>query len=147
MKHTKPITEALLVCALLTAGCVSENTDFSLPVAPEGTTGSLSLSAMTLDVVADAEIVPSSTRAVTTEDFTVDLLDDAQQVVRTFRYGDKPADPIEMEVGSYTLRASSARPKRPPGRAPPIPVVRISPSPSSKPPSWGPWSAACRTSR
>ena len=56
MKHTKPITEALLVCALLTAGCVSENTDFSLPVAQEGTTGSLSLSAMTLDVVADAEI-------------------------------------------------------------------------------------------
>ena len=51
MKHTKPITEALLVCALLTAGCVSENTDFSLPVAQEGTTGSLSLSAMTLDVV------------------------------------------------------------------------------------------------
>ena len=111
MKHTKPITEALLVCALLTAGCVSENTDFSLPVAQEGTTGSLSLSAMTLDVVADAEIVPSSTRAVTAEDFTVDLLDDAQQVVRTFRYGDKPADPIEMEVGSYTLRASSGTPE------------------------------------
>ena len=53
-------TYALTVCALLTAGCVSENTDFSLPVAQEGTTGSLSLSAMTLDVVADAEIVPLS---------------------------------------------------------------------------------------
>ena len=53
MKHTKPITEALLVCALLTAGCVSENTDFSLPVAQEGTTGSpVSYTHLTLPTIA-----------------------------------------------------------------------------------------------
>ncbi len=111
MKLTNPLTRALVVCALLAAGCVSEDTDFSLPETPDGTTGTLSLSGMTLNVVADAEIVPSSTRAVEAEEFTVDLLDDAMQVVRSFRYGDKPADPIELEVGSYTLRAYSGTPE------------------------------------
>lgn len=111
MKHTKPIACALFACTLLIAGCVSEDTDFSLPVNPDGNTGSLSLSGMTLDVVADAEIIPTSTRAVAAEEFTVDMLDQTQQVVRSFRYGDKPADPIELEVGSYALYAYSGTPE------------------------------------
>jgi len=111
---SKTIT-VLFVAALAAAGCVNEDIRYD-----NGHTdktediGYLSLAALDVEVLSDTEVIAgpagrSATRAagVSPDDFTVDIVNAAGETVRSFRYAERPTEPIELETGCYTLRVAS----------------------------------------
>ena len=111
MKHLFHPIAVLWACILLASGCVSEKTDYKQDGNPSGeSVGYLSLAGSGLEVVTDTEIMTSSRTQVAEsalDDYTIAIDDASAQTVRSFKYGEKPADPIELVVGNYTLRAFS----------------------------------------
>lgn len=103
--------------------CVSEDPKIDpVPPVPEEGTGYLSLGgSFVLTVESRNEEIDSTpgaqsripTRAdngnIDVDSYTVEILDAAgAAAVEPFRYGDMPADPIELPVGAYTLVVYSA---------------------------------------
>lgn len=87
--------------------CVSEKIDFggTEPVI-EGDMGYVSFGEEGLTVITDAEIVRAAAPDVNT--FLCSIIEDTTgQVVESFTYGERPAEPISLKVGSYRLTVVS----------------------------------------
>lgn len=105
----KLIRNAFALFAVLGAvtACVSEKIDFggSEPVAG-GDTGYVAFGEGGLTVISDAEIVRAAAPDVDT--FLCSILDDKSgEVVTSFTYGSRPAEPISLKTGSYRLTVES----------------------------------------
>lgn len=105
----KLIRNAFALFAVLGAvtACVSEKIDFggSEP-AVEGDTGYVAFGEGGLTVISDAEIVRAAAPDVDT--FLCSILDDKSgEVVTSFTYGSRPAEPITLKTGSYRLTVES----------------------------------------
>lgn len=113
MKKLIRLSAAVVALAFATASCVSETTEFDpgKETPSEKEVGYLSFETAALNVVTDEEILPT-TQARTASapevgSFEVDILDGTQTPVLSFLYGEKPADPVELPVGNYTLDVRS----------------------------------------
>lgn len=105
----KLIRNAFALFAVLGAvtACVSEKIDFggSEP-AVGGDTGYVAFGEGGLTVISDAEIVRAAAPDVDT--FLCSILDDKSgEVVTSFTYGSRPAEPISLKTGSYRLTVES----------------------------------------
>lgn len=118
MKHMYIFNKAtmLLAAVALMTGCVNEDIRYDDDATSKSENiGYLSLSGLDVEVLSDTEIVTGtksqhSTRAdeVDPSSFTVDIISEKTgETVTSFKYADKPADPIELEVGNYTLNVYS----------------------------------------
>lgn len=99
---------ALFVAALAMTACSSDRTEFPVVEKPvvTGDTGFLCFSQEGLSVITDAEVVRAT--AVDTDDFLCKIISEEDgSVVKSFTYGNKPANPIELKVGSYKLSVVS----------------------------------------
>lgn len=113
MKKLIRLSAAVVALAFATASCVSETTEFDpgKETPAEKEVGYLSFETAALNVVTDEEILPTTqARTASAPDvgsFEVDILDGTQTSVLSFPYGEKPADPVELPVGNYTLDVRS----------------------------------------
>ena len=121
MKQMNILTKAatvLIGATMLMAGCVNEDIryDDDNKTKPENV-GYLSLSGLNVEVMSDTEVItgvkshtPTRAESVDPSDFTVDIVSNKTgEVVTSFKYADKPAEPIELEVGNYTLNVYSGK--------------------------------------
>lgn len=97
----------LFAAAAMVTGCSSDNTEFQAPVKPVVTsdTGFLTFSQEGLSVITDAEVVRATT--VDVNDFICTILDQEGTQIQKFTYAERPTEPIELKVGSYTLKVVS----------------------------------------
>lgn len=111
MKKILKFTTILAAIALTTVSCLDESTNFENPTPTNPkSVGYLDLSSIDINLSIDTEVMPTvnSTRAVDAANFTVEILNNVtSEVIQSFLYSAKPAEPIEMAVGSYTIRAYS----------------------------------------
>ena len=103
---------SIAATAVLALGsCSKDKVDY---IDPNGThndnIGYLSLSGMTATVLEDTDNVESTTRAegVDINNFEVVITNAQGDVVTSFKYGERPTEPIVLEGGVYTLSMSSA---------------------------------------
>lgn len=112
MKKFFHLSTVLLALALATASCVSEKTDFK---PDNGNTdgkavGYLSFAETGLSVITDEEArpdEPSPKAAADVNAFTVEVFNAEGTSVMKSLYGELPAEPVELPVGSYTIKAYS----------------------------------------
>ena len=108
----------LIGATMLMAGCVNEDIryDDDNKTKPENV-GYLSLSGLNVEVMSDTEVItgvkshtPTRAESVDPSDFTVDIVSNKTgEVVTSFKYADKPSEPIALEVGNYTLNVYSGK--------------------------------------
>ena len=103
---------SIATTAVLALGsCSKDKVDY---IDPNGThtdnIGYLSLSGMTATVLEDTDNVESTTRAegVDINNFDVVITNAQGEDVASFKYGERPMEPIVLEGGVYTLSMSSA---------------------------------------
>ena len=103
---------SIAATAVLALGsCSKDKVDY---IDPNGThtdnIGYLSLSGMTATVLEDTDNVESTTRAegVDINNFDVVITNAQGEKVESFKYGERPTEPIVLEGGVYTLSMSSA---------------------------------------
>ncbi len=103
---------SIAATAVLALGsCSKDKVDY---IDPNGThtdnIGYLSLSGMTATVLEDTDNVESTTRAegVDINNFDVVITNAQGENVKSFKYGERPTEPIVLEGGVYRLSMSSA---------------------------------------
>lgn len=105
----KLIRNAFALFAVLGAvtACVSEKIDFGGPEPVAGDDmGYVAFGEGGLTVISDAEIVRAAVPDVDT--FLCSIIDDKSgEVVTSFAYGSRPAEPISLRTGSYRLTVES----------------------------------------
>ena len=103
---------SLAVATILALGsCSHEKVDYVDPNATvKDNIGYLSLEGMQASVMEDTENIESSTRAegVDISDFEVVITDSKGAEVKSFKYGERPAEPIALEQGVYKIAMSSS---------------------------------------
>jgi len=99
---------ALLVASVAMTACVSESVDFGRTENPNGgDTGFVAFGEEGVSVITDSEIVRAAAPDVNS--FLCSLVNAAtNEVVKSFTYGERPASPIELKVGSYMLKVTSS---------------------------------------
>ena len=115
MKFVK-FTVVALFAALLSVGCGGEQIDFG----GEGDNtisnkGYLSISNLVIDCridesQPDAGVNPSvrSTRnTVDVNNFDCAIINEENEVVKSFKYGERPTEPVELETGDYIFKIQS----------------------------------------
>ena len=110
----------LMLAAAVATSCVDDDIRQGAGGSePSENIGYLSLSGLNVSVLSDTEVITGSAKSVDTraevnvDDFTVEIIDSEGVKLQSFKYSECPADPIELEVGNYTLNIYSG----------PIPVM------------------------
>lgn len=98
--------------AVILGSCNKDNVNYDdIDTETNENIGYLSLAGLEASVMEDTENITTSsgTRAskVNIDLFNVEILDVTGNTVETFVYGERPADPIALESGIYTIRMSS----------------------------------------
>ena len=113
MKSVLRVMSIALASLLVLASCHKDKVDYQENggVAKQNI-GYLSIGGMQASVMEDTDNVetPSATRAegVDINNFNVTITNKAGDVVKSFTYGDRPTDAIELEAGVYNITMSSA---------------------------------------
>lgn len=106
-------TALLSIAAMLMAGCRNEDLHLD-PNDQSATRGYLSLSTLNVECVVDHKPVDENVRStaatratVNIDDFTCTILNEAGEVIKSFTYGNRPTEKIELEGGNYIFQMSS----------------------------------------
>ena len=92
------------------ASCNKDKVDYNDPNnQQQDNIGYLSLGGMVASVMEDTENIESATRAagVDINNFDVVIMNPQGGIVDTFKYGERPTEPIALEGGVYTIKMSS----------------------------------------
>lgn len=114
MKSIVRILSIAFVAALTLGACNKDNVDYTdKGNDPQSNIGYLQLGGMEASVLEDTENVsssPASTRAegVDINTFDVVITNTAGEQMASFKYGERPTEPIALEAGVYTVAMSSA---------------------------------------
>ena len=113
MKSIVRILSIAFVAALTLGACNKDKVDYTDKGSdPQSNIGYLQLGGMEASVLEDTENIssPASTRAegVDINTFDVVITNKAGQEVESFKYGERPQEPIALEGGVYTIAMSSA---------------------------------------
>ena len=114
MKITR-FTTAILSAALMMVGCGTEGFEPGNNNEPElSNKGKLSIEALAIDCRIDEndpDMGILSTRAtrnsVDTSNFDCTIINEANEVVKSFKYSERPTEAIELETGDYLLKVYS----------------------------------------
>ena len=102
---------SLAVATLLALGsCTNDKVDYVDPNATVNENiGYLSLAGMQVSVLEDTENIESTTRAegVDINNFDVVIMNSSDGIMHSFKYGERPEEPIALEGGTYTIKMSS----------------------------------------
>lgn len=113
MKSIVRILSIAFVAALTLGACNKDNVDYTdKGNDPQSNIGYLQLGGMEASVLEDTENIssPASTRAegVDINTFDVVITNKLGQEVASFKYGERPKEPIALEAGVYKVAMSSA---------------------------------------
>ena len=113
MKSIVRILSIAFVAALTLGACNKDNVDYTDKGSdPHSNIGYLQLGGMEASVLEDTENIssPASTRAegVDINTFDVVVTNQSGQQMVSFKYGERPQEPIALEGGVYTIAMSSA---------------------------------------
>ena len=104
----------ILLAAAVATGCENEDIKHGSEDNPvTENVGYLSLSGLNVSLLSDTEIITGPSKAAATRtdinigDFTVEIINNAGETLHSFKYSECPADPIALDVGSYTLNVFS----------------------------------------
>lgn len=112
MKSIFRILSIATVAALTFGACNKDKVAYS-PIDPENTEniGYLAIGGMEASVMEDTDNITSSssTRAgeLDINTFDVVIVNEANEQMASFKYGERPTEPIALEAGIYTIRMSS----------------------------------------
>lgn len=113
MKSIVRILSIAFVAALTLGACNKDKVDYTDKGSdPQSNIGYLQLGGMEASVLEDTENIssPASTRAegVDINTFDVVVTNQSGQQMVSFKYGERPSEPIALEAGVYTIAMSSA---------------------------------------
>ncbi len=113
MKSIVRILSIAFVAALTLGACNKDNVDYTDKGSdPQSNIGYLQLGGMEASVLEDTENIssPASTRAegVDINTFDVVITNTAGEQMASFKYGERPTEPIALEAGVYKVAMSSA---------------------------------------
>ena len=114
MKSIVRILSIAFVAALTLGACNKDKVDYTDKGSdPQSNIGYLQLGGMEASVLEDTENIssPASTRAegVDINTFDVVITNKAGDQMASFKYGERPSEPIALEAGVYTIAMSSAK--------------------------------------
>lgn len=122
MKIAK-FTAVALLATLLFAGCSEEKISFGGEEENKNSnTGLLSISELTVDCridesTPDTGIEPSTSSlkatrsSVDASNFDCSIINEKNEVVKSFKFGERPTEAIELETGDYIFKIQSGEPK------------------------------------
>ncbi len=101
-----------MVVALSLGACSKDNVDYTdNKQDAKNNVGYLALSGMEASILVDTENIDSDTRAegIDINTFDVVITNKAGEEMASFKYGERPSEPIALEAGVYTITMSSAK--------------------------------------
>jgi len=112
MKNMIKALSLLMVVALSLGACSKDNVDYTdSKQDAKNNVGYLALGGMEASILVDTENIDSDTRAtgVDINTFDVVITNKAGEEMASFKYGERPSEPIALEAGVYTITMSSAK--------------------------------------
>jgi hypothetical protein len=110
MKSIVRFLSIAVIATVAFSACNKDNTKYNGQEDPaKSNIGYLALGGMEASVLEDTENVNTETRAggVDINTFDVTITNTSDEVVKSFKYGARPTDAIELEAGVYTIAMSS----------------------------------------
>lgn len=99
------------VAALMLVACNKDKVNYiDGPVDGQDNVGYLALGGMEASILVDTENINSTTRAEGADinTFDVEITNQAGEAVKSFKYGERPTEPIALDGGVYTITMKSA---------------------------------------
>ena len=111
MKRIVKFMSIALSALLVLGACNKDKVDYVDPTDDaKDNIGYLMLGNMEATILEDTENVESATRAegIDINEFAVVITNNAGDIMASFKYGERPTEPISLEGGVYTIAMSSA---------------------------------------